>query len=211
MREQRQRDPGCRQQAGDHGDVGECLHGHGRGDPARQVGVEAILSHAGDLIAAGGERHEQSQHDRDADQSGLLAHDRKHEVGVNLRNIAELADALAEPEPGQPPGRERLACRQHLVAESRRIRLRIEERDDPLDAMDAREDHHRRERNTHQREGDEVPELHPTDKEDDAGDQYQQRRGGEVVLQVDQRREDAHHDDRRQQRIDGVGSGIVLA
>ena len=106
--DQRQLQPGHRQQPDDVADVDGGLRdqpgGGGRHDELEpRVGVAG-----GDPEARVGQRGEQRQHRERADEAQLLADDREDEVVVGVGQVAPLGAALPQPDAEQPAVGERV-------------------------------------------------------------------------------------------------------
>ena len=105
--DERERDPGQRDDPQDAADDDERLQREAEREPEREQLREAVLGEHRDPESAQAEEHVDEQQRRRADQPELLGERRVDEVGVQVRDqvvpVRGREDALAEPLAAKPP------------------------------------------------------------------------------------------------------------
>src|SRR5438128_2564416 len=170
-------------------------------EPDRQQLAERLARRPRDAEPEPNERAEQDEDPEDAQEAPLLTDGREDEIGVGVREVAELLLSLSQPHAEQPPGAD---PDERLVDLPRRLgrrAARIQERDhasEPvLRARDGAEEHRR----GRQPEREEVPDTRAGGEQHDAREQGHEQRHREVRLEKDQGDHGRQHDDERQQPV----------
>src|SRR2546422_604463 len=103
VRDERQRDARRRQQRQAHADVQRGRHPNQRREPDREQLPEQIARRPRDPEAEPHERAEQDEDDHYPEEPPLLADRREDEIGVGVREVAQLLLPLPQPHAEQPP------------------------------------------------------------------------------------------------------------
>ena len=161
------------------------------------------------------EEDEERDHRGHTQQAELLGDHREQEIGVRLGKVEELLDARPEPdaEPfAAPEGDERV---RQLVALAVRIRPRIHEPEDALQAIGRRNDEDGERAREEHREAGEEPPVEAAEEEHRHGDRRDDDEPAEVGLAQQQRRDERHHAEHRQEPLaevvheSGLAHGVV--
>src|SRR5688572_16108787 len=126
-----ERNSGQRRDSEDGGEVDGRLAADERRERGGEALAEGVRAAQGDLQPRVGERAVGGDHERRADQPELLADDREDHVGVRLREVEDLLDALTEPLAEQSPRAEADERLHGLEAGALRIVPRVHEAQDP--------------------------------------------------------------------------------
>ena len=198
VRDEGQRDAGHGHERGDDGHVHPGLEHEPDRDPGRQERAGRIRRGERDPDPLEGDHQEQHDDRERAEEPELVAEDGEDRIGVGGGKVPEFllpgTETLTErPTEGEPEdGLDRLEAR------AARIAPRIEEREDPLQAIRL---HDRDRGDEHSGKGPEPGELHeprPRDEVHAEGERTEDDRGPEVRFGDDERRDEAHDEHERQ-------------
>src|SRR5437763_536450 len=95
--DERQGNPGQRREPEHRREIDHRLAAHERHEADREALAERVLAPQRNAQAGVGERSERGDARRHADEAELLADDAEDHVGVGLRQVVDLHDALAQP------------------------------------------------------------------------------------------------------------------
>ncbi len=169
--------------------------------PDRQKRPEAVWRAQGDAQAAPRDNQETDEDGRRADEPQLLGDDGVDEVGVRLRQVEELLDAVhqsASPDAARADRDERL---DDLEAVAERVLPRVEEGEEPAPAVSGAHDQPHHDGQRHEGDADDVGVVEAGGEDHDRGDQDQRHRRPEVGLDQDEPHQPQHDDHDRPERV----------
>jgi hypothetical protein len=187
--DERQRDPGNRDQGDDDADVDERLQAQPAGDAGCQQRPERVRCRKRGAGPSVGQDEEQHDDRARAEEAELLADDREDEVVERVRHEHP---AVAEAGPGQPADAERQQALHGMEAVAEGVGPRVQPRPNAVHLVAAQANEHGR-RQPRARQQPEVQQVRPGDEEHREDRQRDDDRRPEVGLLEDQG-DDRHHD-----------------
>src|SRR5437773_6473651 len=180
VRDERQRDPGQRREPEDGRKVDRRLAADETGQAGGQPLAEGIPTLERGLQAGPCEEHIGEDERRGADEAELLADDREDHVGVRLRQVVDLLDALPEPLAEEMSRAQADLRLDDLESGALRVLPRVEKAEDALPHVRPAEDDEQPHSAQQDDSAAERPQPRTGREENHAGGQRERDRGAEV-------------------------------